>query len=120
MQFDGKLEIEFRGATITSDAGLLPFREMDEAFRLTEKGSTVLSDPRNGKSTEHSMLATLRQGVYARLTGCEYVNDAERGQSVGDGDVEFEAEPDGAAETVALRRFRGRRSAVVTMERSNR
>ena len=36
VQFDGKLRLEFHGARITSDAGLLPFREMDEAFRLTE------------------------------------------------------------------------------------
>jgi hypothetical protein len=46
VQFDGKLKLEFHGTKITSDAGLLAFRELDEAFRLTEKGSTVLSDCR--------------------------------------------------------------------------
>ena len=50
-QFDGKLKLEFHGAKITSDAGLLAFRELDEAFRLTERASTVLSDPRHGKNT---------------------------------------------------------------------
>jgi hypothetical protein len=78
VQFDGKLRLEFHGAKITSDAGLLPFRELDEAFRLTEKGSTELSDPRQGKNTQHTMLAMLRQGVYGRLAGYEDVNDAER------------------------------------------
>ncbi|MBN1490013.1 MAG: IS1380 family transposase [Phycisphaerae bacterium] len=78
VQFDGKLKLEFHGAKITSDAGLLPFRELDEAFRLTEKGSTVLSDPRPGKNTQHTMLAMLRQSVYGRLAGYEDVNDAER------------------------------------------
>ena len=63
VQFDGRLRLEFHGAKITSDAGLLPFRELDEAFCLTEKGSTVLSDPRQGTNTQHSMLAMLRQGV---------------------------------------------------------
>jgi hypothetical protein len=78
VQFDGKLKLEFHGAKITSDAGLLAFRELDEAFRLTENGSTVLCDPRHGKNLQHTMLAMLRQGVYGRLAGYEDVNDAER------------------------------------------
>jgi len=78
VQFDGQLKLEFHGAKITSDAGLLPFRELDEAFRLTEKASTVLSDPRQGKNTQHRMPAMLRQGVYGRLAGYEGLNDAER------------------------------------------
>ena len=78
VQFDGKLRLEFHGAKITSDAGLLAFRELDEAFRLTEKGSTMLCDFRHGKNTQHSILAMLRQSVYGRLAGYEDVNDADR------------------------------------------
>jgi len=78
VQFDGKLRLEFHGAKITSDAGLLAFRELDEAFRLTEKGSTLLSDFRRGKNTQHSVLAMLRQAIYGRLAGYEDVNDADR------------------------------------------
>jgi hypothetical protein len=78
VQFDGKLKLEFHGTKITSDAGLLAFRELDEAFRLTERGSTLLSDCRRGKNTQHTMLAMLRQSVYGRLAGYEDVNDAER------------------------------------------
>ncbi len=78
VQFDGKLKLEFHGTKITSDAGLLAFRELDVAFRLTEKGGMVLSDLRHGKNTQHTLLAMLRQGVYGRLAGYEDVNDAER------------------------------------------
>ncbi len=76
VQFDGKLKLEFHGANVTSDAGLLAFRELDEAFRLTERGSTLLSDCRRGKNTQHTMLAMLRQSVYGRLAGYEDVNES--------------------------------------------
>ncbi len=78
VQFDGKLKLEFHGANVTSDAGLLAFRELDEAFRLTDNAGAVLFDPRHGKNTQHTMLAMLRQSVYGRLAGYEDVNDAER------------------------------------------
>ena len=78
VQFDGKLRLEFHGTRITSDAGLLPFRELDEAFRLSEMGAAMLADSRTGKNTPHTLLAMLRQAVYGRLAGYKDVNDAER------------------------------------------
>jgi len=78
VQFDGRLKLRFHGAKITSDAGLLAFRELDEAFRLTENASAVLSDARHGKNTQHTLLAMLRQAIFGRLAGYEDVNDAER------------------------------------------
>jgi len=78
VHFDGKLRLEFHGAKITSDTGLLPFRELDEAFCLTEMVSVKFCDPRRGKSAQHTLLALLRQAIYGRLAGYEDVNDAER------------------------------------------
>ena len=68
VQFDGKLKLQFHGTKITTDAGLLAFRDLDEAFLLTEKGSTLLSDCQRGKNTQHAMLAMLRQSVFGRLS----------------------------------------------------
>lgn len=46
VQFDGKLKVDFHGAKVTSNAGLLPFRELDGALRLREAASVVFSDSR--------------------------------------------------------------------------
>jgi hypothetical protein len=75
--FDRRLRLEFRGAKITSDAGLLAVRELDEMMGLTEMAADFIEDRRTGKNIQHQVTGLLRQSVYARLAGYEYVNDQE-------------------------------------------
>jgi hypothetical protein len=42
--FDSRLKLEFHGAKVTSDAGLLAYRELDEALGLTDLGDELLND----------------------------------------------------------------------------
>ena len=76
--FDRRLKLEFHGARITSDGGLLAYRELDDALGLTATAAAALAEGRRGKNIRHRLLGLLRQAVYGRLAGYEDVNDAER------------------------------------------
>ena len=78
LQFDRRVRLDFRGATITSDAGLLACRELDAALGLTETANDYVHESRTGRNVQHPLLPLLRQSVYSRLAGYEDTNDAER------------------------------------------
>jgi hypothetical protein len=76
--FDRRLKLEFHGARITSDGGLLAYRELDDALGLTTTAVSAIDEGRRGKNIRHRLLGLLRQAIYGRLAGYEDVNDAER------------------------------------------
>src|SRR5918998_1584100 len=76
--FDRRIKLQFHGAQITSDGGLLAYRELDDAFGLTAMGASALGEGRRGRNFRHHLPGLLRQAVYGRLAGYEDVNDAER------------------------------------------
>jgi len=78
VNFDRKLKLEFHGVKVTSDAGILAFRELDGALGLTSMIESDFCDNRKGRNTQHNIIALLRQSIYSRLAGYEDTNDAER------------------------------------------
>ena len=63
--FNGFLKVAFQGSRITSDAGLILVRELDERLGLATLISEHLSDSRQGLNTQFSLVDLLRQSVYS-------------------------------------------------------
>jgi len=78
VDFDRRLKLEFHGSKITSDAGLLAYRELDDALGLTVVAEVLFQDSRTGKNGWHGITGQFRQSVFGRLGGYEDVNDADR------------------------------------------
>src|SRR6202158_5975035 len=78
LDFDRRLMLQFRDSVVASDAGLLAYRELDDALGLSVMAGSGLADARTGKNGRHALVGLLRQSVFGRLAGYEDVNDAER------------------------------------------
>jgi len=76
--FNSSIRLEFHGATVSSDGGLLAYRDVDDALALTATAGAMLNDWRTGTNIRHSLTALLRQSIYSRLAGYDDLNDADR------------------------------------------
>src|SRR4051812_45159497 len=61
---DRRLTRQFRGPAITSDAGLLAYRELDDALHLTSTAADTLVDTCTGKNGRHRLAGLLRQALF--------------------------------------------------------
>jgi hypothetical protein len=70
VEFDCTVGLTFVGSKVTSDAGLLAYRELDEALGLTATAGKRLEGSRTGRNTRHALLPLIRQSIYSRPAGC--------------------------------------------------
>ena len=77
VDFDRTLKFEFHGSTITSDAGLVVYRELDEMLGLVAMSGKFFDDSRTGQNIRHTITGLFRQSVFSRLAGYEDTNDAQ-------------------------------------------
>ena len=69
------VELEVSPAPLTSDAGLLVFRELDEQIGLTKQFAAAIEDKRDDTFTQQSVLSMVRQRIYGILADYEDQND---------------------------------------------
>ena len=67
LDFDRRLRLRFRCSVVTSDAGLLAYRELG----LTDMASEVRAEARTGKDGWRALARLPRQAVFGRLAGYE-------------------------------------------------
>ncbi len=97
LHFDDHRRLEFKGAKVTTHAGLLAVRELDAALGLTADVDDTLLDGRTGRNTRHDLAGLLRQSVCARLAGPSAATVyKERGSEAGNF-TESRAEVEGRA-----------------------
>ena len=69
--FNSSLLVDFQGARVTSDGGLILVRELDERLGLSALMQRYLTDSRRGRNVQLPLSDLLRQSIYSRLAGYE-------------------------------------------------
>ncbi len=67
--------VETSRAQLTSDAGLLPFRQLDEHIGHTAQFAAAIHDQRDTDAVDHSMIELVRARIYGILADYEDQND---------------------------------------------
>jgi hypothetical protein len=70
-----KIQADFNGGSLTSDAGALLLREVDKHLGLIDAINNCIPDPRNPFYTVHQQRTMLAQRIFAIALGYEDLND---------------------------------------------
>lgn len=72
-----KVQADFEGGEVSSDAGLLLLREVERRLQVLKRAARLLPDKRQAGKVQHSMESMVRQRVFALAQGYEDLNDHE-------------------------------------------
>lgn len=70
-----RLEVDFDGGEVTSDAGLLFLREVEQDIGIVRRVAAIIDDPRHPGYVEHAMESLALQRVFQISAGSEDGND---------------------------------------------
>ena len=74
--FGKEVTADFEGGRITSDAGALLLRELDERYGLSETVAKTLGDPRDPTRVIHERGVLVKQRIFSIAMGYEDTNDS--------------------------------------------
>jgi hypothetical protein len=69
------LQADFDGGTVSSDGGVLLFREIEAQVGVIRRFAEALDDPRDARYTDHRYEELLRQRIFQMACGYEDAND---------------------------------------------
>jgi len=70
------VELDFDGGRLSSDAGMILLKDLDDQLGLTRALAAVLSDPRDARRVQFTLHDLLKQRVLQIAAGYEDANDA--------------------------------------------
>jgi len=71
------VELDFDGGRLSSDAGVLLLKDIDDQLGLTRDLAAVLSDPRDPRRVKFTRHDLLKQRIMQMAAGYEDANDAD-------------------------------------------
>jgi len=70
-----RVEADFNGGTLVTDAGSLLLREVDQHLGLTERFAACIADWRDPSRITHEIQTMAAQRIFGIASGCEDLND---------------------------------------------
>jgi len=73
-----KIDVNFNGGRLTSDAGVILLEQIDQKIKLVERINQIIHDPRDPRYIAHQQHHLLAQRIFSLALGYEDVNDQQQ------------------------------------------